>query len=95
MTDIAELVKHARSDGRVCPLPPKWNALWQVLSSARTGTGSEKPPPPLILAAWHETTDEEKRRRVREQLLWANDNRILEAAADFLMNLPESQWHHE
>jgi hypothetical protein len=55
MSDTVEnLVAYCRVNDRVCPLPPLWNDLWEMLPNrARVGAGWQ-PPPPLILAAWHD-----------------------------------------
>jgi len=40
---------------RVCPMPPLWHRLWEMLPNrTRVGAGWQ-PPLPLILAAWHDT----------------------------------------
>ena len=45
-----ELIAYCRERDRVCPLPPPWNQLWEMLPNRkRVGLGWE-PPLPLILA---------------------------------------------
>jgi hypothetical protein len=51
---VESLVAFCRVNDRVCPLPPFWNRLWEMLPDrAQVGAGWQ-PPAPLILAAWHD-----------------------------------------
>jgi hypothetical protein len=72
MTDTVEsLVAYCRQDGRVCPQPPLWNELWEMLPNRqRVGSGWE-PPLPLILAAWHTTPALSKMLRLEDHIRWA------------------------
>jgi hypothetical protein len=63
----------------VCPLPMKWNEVWQILDDAREARGDpEVPPPPVppILAAWH-VPALWKMVRWRETLEWAEKHGFL------------------
>ena len=61
-------------DNYFCPLPIKWNEVYESLLQVWRITGlpeSDKPPVPLILAAWHETTGLQKLLRWKETIDWA------------------------
>ena len=95
MSDTVEnLVAYCRVNDRVCPLPPLWNDLWEMLPNrARVGAGWQ-PPPPLILAAWHDTPAMLKMLRLTEHIEWAAKHRALESADKFLRELREEDWLH-
>jgi hypothetical protein len=88
------LIAHCREHERVCPLPLKWNALWELLPERRQMGAGWQPSPPLILAAWHDTSNEEKMLRLTEHIDWADKHSSLPLVATFLCNLAESDWHH-
>jgi hypothetical protein len=88
-----ELIGQLRLEGRVCPLPAGWNALWESLPVGHRDEERAKAPPPLILAAWFESSDLQKRDRFEEHLRWAEKFGTLEKAADFLRALPDADWH--
>jgi hypothetical protein len=68
---VESLVAFCRKNDRVCPLPPLWNRLWEMLPErTRFGAGWQ-PPPPLILAAWHDTPAMLKMLRLAEHIEWA------------------------
>jgi hypothetical protein len=49
---LHDLLNYVRDNRRVCPVPQRWNELWEMLPDRkRVGNGWE-PPLPLILAAW-------------------------------------------
>jgi len=53
MTTLDEIIEFAQAEGRICPVPTRWNELWEMLPDCkRVGFGWE-PPLPLTLAAWH------------------------------------------
>lgn len=95
MSDSVEsLVAYCRENNRVCPLPPLWNQLWELLPNrTRIGAGWQ-PPPPLILAAWHDTPAMLKMLRLAEHIEWAAQHGVLESAARFLRGLSEEDWFH-
>lgn len=95
MSDTVEsLIAYCRESGRVCPLPPLWNELWEMLPNrARVGSGWQ-PAPPLILAAWHDTPAMLKMLRLTEHIEWAAQHGALESAAHFLRGLREVDWFH-
>ena len=95
MSDTVEtLVAYCREGHRVCPLPPLWNRLWEMLPNRkRVGTGWQ-PSPPLILAAWHDTPAMLKMLRLVEHIEWAEQHGALESIARFLRELREEDWFH-
>lgn len=61
-------------DDYFCPLPMKWNAIYDSLLRVWEEEGripANKPPVPLILAAWHSTSGIMKLLRWKETLEWA------------------------
>jgi hypothetical protein len=91
---FAELLAFCRDNGRLCPVPMRWNALYQMLpETRRKGLGWE-PALPLILAAWWEASEDQKQERLIEHIRWARDHGVLDVVAKFLHSLPESEWHH-
>ena len=93
-TQLQTLIDYCAKDGRVCPMPSKWNELWEMLPN-RSRTGSRwEPALPLILAAWYDTTNIEKMLRLREHLEWAEKHGNLDIVDKYLKDLPESNWHH-
>lgn len=95
MTETStNLIAYCRDNNRVCPMPPSWNALWEMLPERkRAGVGWE-PPAPLILAAWHDTPAMFKAARLAEHIEWAASHGALEPIAAYLKGLPESDWFH-
>jgi hypothetical protein len=91
---VEALLAYCRANDRVCPLPQKWNQLWEILPDRRrVGTGWE-PALPLILAAWHETPAILKMVRLSEHIGWAEKHGGLDEVGAFLRALAESEWHH-
>ena len=93
--DLQSLLGFVQQERRVCPMPQRWNELWQMLpDSRRVGTGWE-PPLPLILGGWWESSNQSKRERLAEHLRWADIHGILKKTDLFLRTLPENEWLHE
>ena len=91
---VESLVAYCREKDRVCPLPQRWNELWQMLPDRqRRGVGWE-PALPLILAAWHDTPGMLKMLRLEEHIEWAAQHGVLDEVAKFLRSLSEDQWFH-
>lgn len=84
----------AAENGRICPKPPKWATLYELLPNTRRDGYGCIPAAPLILGAWWATADEQKISRLREHLEWANEQGALDRVHRFLAALPESEWHH-
>lgn len=91
-TDI--LIAYCRENARVCPMPQRWSALWELLPNrARVGVGWQ-PPLPLILGAWDDTPALVKMLRLAEHIEWADRHNGLELVERFLRDLPEDEWLH-
>jgi hypothetical protein len=95
MTETLQgLLDFCKSNGRVCPMPQRWNELWEMLPNrTRVGAGW-KPALPLILAAWHEAPFLTKMLRLQEHIEWADKHASLDAISIFLRGLPETEWLH-
>ena len=96
MTENSQsLMAYCCEHGRVCPLPPRWVELWELLPErVQVGAGWQ-PPLPLILAAWHDCSDLQKRLRLAEHIEWAEKRGTLPTVASFLRSLAETDWHHQ
>lgn len=91
---LQDLMAYCRHNRRVCPMPQRWNTLYEMLPERkRTGVGWE-PPLPLILDAWDETQPLLKIMRLTEHMEWAQAHGALDAVARFLRSLPEEDWFH-
>ncbi len=87
------VLEYVRQNGRVCPMPSKWNELWKMLPARRrVGSGSE-PPLPLILAAWY-TPALLKMKRLEEHIRYADAHGALVKVDRYLRGLPENEWAH-
>lgn len=94
MSTLAEVLRDAQRNGRVCPVPQQWQRLYdQLPAKQRRGNGWE-PSLPLILGAWWYTSDQEKQARFHEHLEWAASHGCLADVQAFLQAMPEEQWHH-
>lgn len=93
MSDTLEsLIAYCRENNRVCPMPQRWNALWEMLPKP---VGEQvRPPLPLILAAWYDTPAILKMLRLAEHIEWARKFDALEPVSAFLRQMPESDWFH-
>ena len=90
---IADYVSQLESEGKVCPMPMRWNELWEMLPGRpRQGSGWN-PPALLILAAWNFTSDEEKHERFLLHLNWADKHGVAVQAIEFLQSLTDEDWH--
>ncbi|TFZ07776.1 hypothetical protein [Ramlibacter humi] len=91
---LEEAMVMARRNNRACPMPAQWSAFHKMLpprvSEGRTFT----PPAPVDGAAWNATSAMQKRLRLRDQIEWAGRVGALQQAYQFLVSLPEEQWHH-
>lgn len=91
---VESLIAYCRENSRVCPMPQRWSALWELLPNrARVGAGWQ-PPLPLVLGAWVETPGMLKMLRLTEHIEWAADHGALASVARFLRGLTEEDWFH-
>jgi hypothetical protein len=92
---VESLIAYCREKSRVCPPPPQWNRLWEMLPNrTQVGAAGRQASPPLILAAWHDTPAALKMLRLAEQIEWADQHGVLESVARFLRELREEDWFH-
>lgn len=91
---LQQLIDYCCENERVCPMPSKWNDLWEMLPNRSRVGGGWKPALPFILAAWYDTPVMLKMLRLRGHLEWAEQHGSLNAVDKFLRNLPELDWHH-
>ena len=91
---VESLIAYCRENGRVCPLPPSWSQLWEMLPGRSRVGAAWQPPRPLILAAWHDTSAMLKMVRLAEQIEWADHHGSLEAVGKLLRGLREDDWFH-
>jgi hypothetical protein len=90
----ALLLEYVKANGRACPQPMCWNALWKMLPNRRrAGTGWE-PALPLILAAWWDTPALQKHLRFLEHLEWARTQDCVGEVEAYLRALSEPDWYH-
>ena len=93
MGSVDEVLAIATLNGRVCPQPQQWNALWEMLPERKRLAGAWEPPAPFILAAWWEASDQAKRERLASHIRYAAENGALDAVAKYLSSLTDEQWH--
>jgi hypothetical protein len=91
---VESLVAFCRENDRVCPLPPLWNELWEMLPNRSQVGSGWRPPLPLILAAWHDTPATTKMLRLAEHIQWAAQHGVLELVGKYLRELREEDWFH-
>ena len=95
MSDSIESVSaYCRENSRVCPMPQRWNTLYELLPNRKRVGGGWEPALPLILAAWYETPAMLKMLRVAEHIGWAAEHGELETVVTFLRGLREDEWFH-
>ena len=94
MTTLEDAIAEATRNKRICPMPPLWNQLYELLPNRkRKGFGWE-PALPLILAAWHEASGLSKALRLKEHLEWAESHGALDQVYTFMISLSERDWYH-
>ena len=87
---VDDAMTEARKNNRVCPVPARWDELYQMLPERK----NNQPTPPLTGASWKVTPSLSKRMCLREHLEWAEAKGCLEAVMLYLRQLPEAEWHH-
>ena len=91
---VDDVMRLARMNDRVCPSPPAWTRLHQLLRVLVLARPTDPAPVALDAFEWSATTDLQKRLRLREQLAWAQHHGGLHVAHEFLLALREDDWHH-
>lgn len=73
----------------ICPIPTRWNAIYESLLKACTSQATaSKPPVPLILNSWWSMNDVEKVERWEETKTWAEENGFSE-----LLTVAPEEWY--
>jgi hypothetical protein len=92
LKDLSDL---CNQNDRVCPMPNKWNDLYEIVTTKDHDLGNDQVMPhmPLILGAWWDTTDGDKRNRLSEQLKWCQENNRSDIAWAYLNSLKDDEWH--
>jgi hypothetical protein len=88
------LLARVRDNGRVCPIPDRWNELWEMLPARRRVGHGWEPPLPLILAAWWETPALMKMICLEQHIRYAAAHGVLADIDRYLRYLPEEDWAH-
>lgn len=89
------LWKYCTANNRLCPMPMKWNDLYDMLKNTKQKPNGEwEPSLPLILSGWEHTTTLQKCLIFKEHIQWASDNNQLEEIGKYLRSLPENNWYH-
>lgn len=84
------LWKYCTENNRLCPMPMKWNDLFEMLKNKTP----EGPSLPLILAGWEHTVPLQKSLVFQGHIQWASDNNQIEEIGIYLRSLPEEDWAH-
>lgn len=50
---LQTLTDYCQENNRICPMPRRWNELYELLPNRRRAGGGYEPAAPLTLAAWH------------------------------------------
>ncbi len=89
--ELENLVRECFVNGRVCPVPKKWDELYKLITRK---TKANDLALPLILTAWWDSPILMKELRFKEHLEYAYDNGLIKEVRDFLSKLNETEWHH-
>jgi hypothetical protein len=82
------LWKFCVSNNRVCPMPSKWNDLFNILKN------KEGLDLPLILNGWEMSSPLEKQMRFENHIKWAAKQDQIDEIGEFLRCLQEKDWAH-
>jgi hypothetical protein len=91
---VEVLLAYCRQNGRVCPIPLEWKALYEMLPNKSCIGAEWEPPPPLILGAWYDASDEAKMQRLADHIIWAEQHGSFGMVESHLHNLREENWYH-
>jgi hypothetical protein len=90
---LDSLLAYVQAEGRICPQPQRWNALWEMLPNKKRVGAGWKPPLPLILGAWWHTTHLEKMIQLREHIEYAAEIDALDEIDRFIRCLSQNDWY--
>jgi hypothetical protein len=88
------LIGYCSENERVCPVPNKWNELFQMINKNHKHGSVSELKIPLILGGWWHSSDADKQARLIHHIEWAAQHDALVAASSFLRGLREEDWHH-
>ena len=88
------LLEYVKEQGRVCPVPTRWNQLFEMLPNRVHTSTARDPALPLILSGWHLSSNLEKMVRLASHVRSADKHGVLDGVDAFLRSLPETDWHH-
>ncbi len=88
--DIETLKEYCKANKRVCPVPVRWNDLFNLLKDKKP----KEPSPPLILAVWWEVGAIFKQMRFFEHLEWAEKQNQIDEISKYIYSLSEDEWFH-
>lgn len=88
------LFQYCELHGRICPTPTEWMAFYSLIEDLADGSTEIPPPPPVSTLSWSTISPRTKRMCFHAHIEWFQQHNLLESAADFLVNLQESQWLH-
>ncbi|MRD48914.1 hypothetical protein [Caenimonas koreensis] len=86
---VDEVLLMTRRNGRVCPLPREWRAIFEKLADK-----PDRLARPLVGKEWQLTSSLAKRLVLRDQIEWAASAGLLGELRDMLAQLPEENWLH-
>ena len=89
--ELENLVRESFVNGRVCPMPKKWDELYKLITKK---TNANDLALPLILNAWWDSPNVMKELRFKEHMEYAYDNGVIKEVKEFLSKLDETEWHH-
>jgi hypothetical protein len=91
---LAALQGFIKAEQRVCPMPLRWQELWEMLPGRVRRGGTWEPPPPLILGEWWSTPSFAKAERLAAHIDYAAAHGALAQVDGFLRGMPEAEWAH-
>lgn len=89
--DLQKLLNDLEVNDRVCPLPKRWNSIWNIVSRVDKNKSLSVP---LILNGWYMSNNLEKMVRFRSHLEFASENNCLDKVVKIIDAMNESDWHH-
>jgi len=88
------ILQYCGLHGRVCPNPAEWSDFYTLLEQLADSSAKIPPPPPVSNISWSTISPRTKRMCFHAHIEWFYHQNLLDAAADFLVNLREAQWLH-
>lgn len=88
---LIALLEYVRADNRVCPNPPEWHKLWELLPDKKLLDSGWDPPLPLILGAWSLPAFL-KTSLLEKHIRYAAEHSALEEVDLYLRGLSDEQW---